>query len=122
VKLRTELTVPSRLVGRIIGKGGQNVRELQRITGASVKIPEDEPKVADLTFSEEPKEGQFNFYVELVPVSGSTSPSPNDSGTVVRIVGNFLATQSVQVRIGQLISDFQRATNLHGDRRKEEPQ
>ncbi|PIO52561.1 KH domain protein [Teladorsagia circumcincta] len=36
VKLRTELTVPSRLVGRIIGKGGQNVRELQRITGASV--------------------------------------------------------------------------------------
>ncbi|KAJ1360665.1 hypothetical protein KIN20_019692 [Parelaphostrongylus tenuis] len=108
VKLRTELTVPSRLVGRIIGKGGQNVRELQRITGASVKIPEDEPKVADMSFSEEPKEG-------------SSSPSPNDNGTVVRIVGNFLATQSVQVRIGQLISDFQRATNLHGDRRKEEP-
>ncbi|XGW13606.1 hypothetical protein V3C99_000158 [Haemonchus contortus] len=109
VKLRTELTVPSRLVGRIIGKGGQNVRELQRITGASVKIPEDEPKVADPTAQDEPKEG-------------SSSPSPSDSGTVVRIVGNFLATQSVQVRIGQLIADFQRATNLHGDRRKEEPQ
>ncbi|KAK6031641.1 KH domain protein, partial [Ostertagia ostertagi] len=109
VKLRTELTVPSRLVGRIIGKGGQNVRELQRITGASVKIPEDEPKVADPTAQEEAKEG-------------SSSPSPSDSGTVVRIVGNFLATQSVQVRIGQLIADFQRATNLHGDRRKEEPQ
>ncbi|WKY01354.1 hypothetical protein Q1695_015393 [Nippostrongylus brasiliensis] len=107
VKLRTELTVPSRLVGRIIGKGGQNVRELQRITGASVKIPEDEPKVTDPTSQEEPKEG-------------SSSPSPSDSGTVVRIVGNFLATQSVQVRIGQLIADFQRATNLHGDRRKEE--
>ncbi|EYB81939.1 hypothetical protein Y032_0371g139 [Ancylostoma ceylanicum] len=109
VKLRTELTVPSRLVGRIIGKGGQNVRELQRITGASVKIPEDEPKVADPAAHDEPKEG-------------SSSPSPSDSGTVVRIVGNFLATQSVQVRIGQLIADFQRATNLHGDRRKEEPQ
>ncbi|VDO70301.1 unnamed protein product [Heligmosomoides polygyrus] len=110
VKLRTELTVPSRLVGRIIGKGGQNVRELQRITGASVKIPEDEPKVSDSTAQEEPKEG-------------SSSPSPSDSGTVVRIVGNFLATQSVQVRIGQLIADFQRATNLHGggERRKEEP-
>ncbi|KJH50738.1 KH domain protein [Dictyocaulus viviparus] len=109
VKLRTELTVPSRLVGRIIGKGGQNVRELQRITGASVKIPEDEPKATDLSFSDEPKEG-------------SSSPPPSDSGTVVRIVGNFLATQSVQVRIGQLISDFQRATNLHVDRRKEELQ
>ncbi|KHJ84775.1 KH domain protein [Oesophagostomum dentatum] len=109
VKLRTELTVPSRLVGRIIGKGGQNVRELQRITGASVKIPEDEPKVADPSAHDEPKEG-------------SSSPSPSDSGTVVRIVGNFLATQSVQVRIGQLIADFQRATNLHGDKRKEEPQ
>ncbi|CAJ0598664.1 unnamed protein product [Cylicocyclus nassatus] len=85
VKLRTELTVPSRLVGRIIGKGGQNVRELQRITGASVKIPEDEPKVTDPTAHDEPKEG-------------SSSPSPNDSGTVVRIVGNFLATQSVQAQ------------------------
>ncbi|KIH63639.1 KH domain protein [Ancylostoma duodenale] len=58
VKLRTELTVPSRLVGRIIGKGGQNVRELQRITGASVKIPEDEPKVADPAAHDEPKEGE----------------------------------------------------------------
>ncbi|ETN80191.1 KH domain protein, partial [Necator americanus] len=128
VKLRTELTVPSRLVGRIIGKGGQNVRELQRITGASVKIPEDEPKVTDPTAHEEPKEGE-KFKVKLrirmffdISKFGSSSPTPSDSGTVVRIVGNFLATQSVQVRIGQLIADFQRATNLHGDRRKEELQ
>ncbi len=31
-------------VGRIIGKGGQNVRELQRYTGASVKVPEQGDK------------------------------------------------------------------------------
>ena len=37
VKLRTEVQVPSALVGRIIGKGGQNVRELQRVTGAQVR-------------------------------------------------------------------------------------
>jgi len=39
--LCTEVQVPSKVVGRIIGKGGQNVRELQRVTGAQVKIPED---------------------------------------------------------------------------------
>ena len=27
-------------VGRIIGKGGQNVREMQRLTGAVIKLPE----------------------------------------------------------------------------------
>uniref|UniRef100_A0A1I7WRA0 KH domain-containing protein n=1 Tax=Heterorhabditis bacteriophora TaxID=37862 RepID=A0A1I7WRA0_HETBA len=96
VKLRTELIVPSRLVGRIIGKGGQNVRELQRITGASVKIPEDEPKVVEPRSPQE--EGKED----------SSSPSPSD-GTIVRIVGNFSATQSVQCRIGQLINDYTRA-------------
>jgi len=32
--------VPSAQVGRIIGKGGQNVREMQRLTGAVIKLPE----------------------------------------------------------------------------------
>ena len=27
-------------MGRIIGKGGQNVREMQRLTGAVIKLPE----------------------------------------------------------------------------------
>lgn len=30
----------SEQVGRIIGKGGQNVRELQRVTGSIIKLPE----------------------------------------------------------------------------------
>merc|ERR1719445_572480 len=33
IRLTVEITVPSAQVGRIIGKGGQNVREMQRITG-----------------------------------------------------------------------------------------
>ena len=41
VKLRAELQVPSHIVGRIIGKAGKNVRELQRTTGATIKLPED---------------------------------------------------------------------------------
>ncbi|XP_059469565.1 insulin-like growth factor 2 mRNA-binding protein 2 isoform X2 [Neocloeon triangulifer] len=40
VRLTIELHVPSAQVGRIIGKGGQNVRELQRITGGIIKLPE----------------------------------------------------------------------------------
>eukprot|EP00095_Tigriopus_kingsejongensis_P012738 snap_masked-scaffold43_size480169-processed-gene-3.15 protein:Tk12738 transcript:snap_masked-scaffold43_size480169-processed-gene-3.15-mRNA-1 annotation:"hypothetical protein SINV_14612" len=40
IRLRVEILVPSNQVGRIIGKGGTNVRELQRITGAEIKLPE----------------------------------------------------------------------------------
>lgn len=40
VKLTVEIMVPSAQVGRIIGKGGQNVREMQRLTGAIIKLPE----------------------------------------------------------------------------------
>ena len=35
-----ELTIPTSQIGRIIGKGGASVRELQKITGANVKFPE----------------------------------------------------------------------------------
>jgi len=40
VRLTVEIMVPSAQVGRIIGKGGQNVRELQRLTGAVIRLPE----------------------------------------------------------------------------------
>ena len=40
VTLTIEMFVPSSQVGRIIGKGGTNVRELQRLTGAIIKLPE----------------------------------------------------------------------------------
>ena len=40
VVLNVEMFVPSTHVGRIIGKGGANVRELQRLTGAMIKLPE----------------------------------------------------------------------------------
>lgn len=39
--LKVEILVPTNQVGRIIGKGGQTVRELQRVTHALIKFPED---------------------------------------------------------------------------------
>ncbi|EDV26776.1 uncharacterized protein TRIADDRAFT_54022 [Trichoplax adhaerens] len=39
LSLRTEILVPSPLVGRIIGKGGSTVRQLQSQTGAMIEIP-----------------------------------------------------------------------------------
>ncbi|XP_076349081.1 insulin-like growth factor 2 mRNA-binding protein 1 [Tachypleus tridentatus] len=40
-RLRVEIFVPSSQVGRIIGKGGQRIRELQQITHALIKLPEE---------------------------------------------------------------------------------
>lgn len=39
--LRVEIMVPSAQVGRIIGKGGTVVREMQRNTRATIKLPEE---------------------------------------------------------------------------------
>lgn len=39
--LKVEIFVPTHQVGRIIGKGGSTVRELQRVTHALIKFPED---------------------------------------------------------------------------------
>ena len=39
--LTVEILVPSSQVGRIIGKSGQTVRELQRLTRAAIKLPEE---------------------------------------------------------------------------------
>lgn len=40
VHLRSEIAVPKSIIGRIIGKGGQHVKELQRVSGAIVKTPD----------------------------------------------------------------------------------
>ncbi|KAL4003196.1 KH domain family protein [Acanthocheilonema viteae] len=76
IRLCTEIAVPNKLVGRIIGKGGQNVRELQRMTGAQVKIPDD------------------------------AGDDEAQKATTVRVLGNFQSSQAVQARLVQLISDF----------------
>lgn len=64
VRLTVEILVPSGQVGRIIGKGGQNVRELQRVTGSIIKLPEQ-----------------------------SSSPPSQDEETTVHIIGPFFSVQ-----------------------------
>ena len=64
VRLTIEILVPSTQVGRIIGKGGQNVRELQRVTGSIIKLSEQQ----------------------------STSPSADEEATV-QIIGPFFSVQ-----------------------------
>ncbi|XP_073829762.1 IGF-II mRNA-binding protein isoform X3 [Musca autumnalis] len=71
VRLTVEILVASSQVGRIIGKGGQNVRELQRVTGSVIKLPEH----------------------ALAPTSGG------DEETPVHIIGPFYSVQSAQRRI-----------------------
>lgn len=42
VRLRTIIKIPKPIVGRIIGKSGKTVREIQRVTGALIKLPEEQ--------------------------------------------------------------------------------
>ncbi len=74
LKLRAEIHVPSNIVGRIIGKSGKNVRELQRATGCTIKLPED------------------------------ANIQTQSNTVVVRIHGTFQSSQLAQQRIQILIS------------------
>lgn len=49
VRLTVEIVVPSTQVGRIIGKGGQNVRDLQRQTGSVIKLPQQGSSTSEET-------------------------------------------------------------------------
>ena len=73
MKVKSNLTL-SLKVGRIIGKGGQNVRELQRVTGSIIKLPEH------------------------------TATTPADEETTVHIIGPFFSVQSAQRRIRALLA------------------
>lgn len=71
VRLTVEILVASTQVGRIIGKGGQNVRELQRVTGSIIKLPEH----------------------------NVTHQVTGEEETTVHIIGPFFSVQSAQRRI-----------------------
>lgn len=73
--LTVEIMVPSSQVGRIIGKSGQTVRELQRLTHATIKLPEE----------------------------GHNAGGPSDE-TPVHIKGDFISTQNAQRQIRALVT------------------
>ncbi|XP_052682204.1 insulin-like growth factor 2 mRNA-binding protein 2 isoform X2 [Crassostrea angulata] len=76
VHLRSEVLVPRSMIGRIIGKGGQNVREMQRVSGAIVKVPDQ----------------------------NSQTQSDGDMEVAVSIIGHFYAMQPAIRRIRSLVN------------------
>ncbi|CAD0194205.1 unnamed protein product [Chrysodeixis includens] len=92
VRLTVEIVVASSQVGRIIGKGGQNVRELQRVTGSLIKLPEQ-------------------------PQQQQPGGQQQDHDTTVHIVGPFYSVQSAQRRIRAMVAQ----ASAPGRRRAAQP-
>ncbi|KAJ8737669.1 hypothetical protein PYW08_000264 [Mythimna loreyi] len=92
VRLTVEIVVASSQVGRIIGKGGQNVRELQRVTGSLIKLPEQ-------------------------PQQPQAGGQAQDHDTTVHIVGPFYSVQSAQRRIRAMVAQ----ASAPGRRRAAQP-
>ncbi|VEN38389.1 unnamed protein product [Callosobruchus maculatus] len=98
VRLTVEITVPSAQVGRIIGKGGQNVRELQRVTGSVIKLPEAQQGAAAAPGGQ----AQSATGATTPPVPPSSGGAP-DEETTVHIIGPFFSVQSAQRRIRAMV-------------------
>ena len=73
VRLRTVITIPQSAAGRIVGKGGKNVREIQRSTGSIITLPS----------------------VDASQQFAGTEPAAAAAATDVQVevFGNFIATQ-----------------------------
>jgi len=65
VRLKTAIKVPKAVVGRIIGKGGKTVKDIQQSTGVIIKLPSNAADEAD----------------------------EQDDAVFVAVYGNFITTQ-----------------------------
>lgn len=83
-QLRCEIGVPSKMVGRIIGKKGAKVRNLQRMTLARIEVPRATKGDED----------------------ADQSPDDSDNEVMVKIYGHFYAIQAAQRRLRKMIYDF----------------
>jgi predicted PilT family ATPase len=77
VRLRTLISIPQSSAGRVVGRSGKNVREIQRSTGAVITLPS-----ADTTHSSEQTEANTDIV-----------PQPPSGEVTVEVYGNFIATQ-----------------------------
>jgi len=74
VRLRTVINIPQSAAGRVVGKGGKNVREIQRSTGSIITLPS----------------------VDVTGGGGAAASSSSAAATAdvqVEVFGNFIATQ-----------------------------
>jgi len=88
VRLKTAIKVPKAVVGRIIGKGGKTVKDIQHSTGVIIKLPSN---AADET-DEDDDDGVFvavfgNFVTTQVLLIG------------VKYVNNFVTTQVLLIGV-----------------------
>ena len=72
VRLRTVIAIPQSVAGRVVGKGGKNVREIQRSTGSTITLPS----------------------VDAAQQAAGVELAAGATGDVqVEVFGNFIATQ-----------------------------
>lgn len=79
--LIVEIQIPSTLVGKIIGKGGSTIKQLQKQTRTTIRLVEEKPPGA--------------------PIDGNESAGE----TLVQITGEFQNTQMAQWQIRSLIKE-----------------
>jgi len=99
VRLTVEILVPAAQVGRIIGKGGQNVREMQRLTGAIIKLPEQGSAIGEETsvhiigpfYSTQSAQRRIRAMVQP-PASSSSLPNGGTTATTTSTTTATLAS------------------------------
>jgi len=85
VRLRTVINIPQSAAGRIVGKGGKNVREIQRSTGSIITLPS----------------------VESAQPAAAAEAVAADADVQVEVFGNFIATQvSLSLFFYQSVNKF----------------
>jgi len=75
VRLRTVISIPQSAAGRVVGKGGKNVREIQRSTGSIITLP------------------SVDVGQQTEPPDTATAGAGATADVQVEVFGNFIATQ-----------------------------
>jgi len=94
VRLRTSLVVPKSAVGRLIGKAGKNVKDIQHTTGAIIKLLSKVDVV--IPFQGDQSSGPLcSMPLEESSTAGTSTASSDstDNNVTVDVYGNFVATQ-----------------------------
>lgn len=100
ISLMVEIRVPSQYVGKIIGKGGNTVKQLQAQTRTTIRLPDEKP----------PQQQQAVSPVEngnSVPPADDTTSSEPASETYVQITGDFQGAQMAQRHIRHMVRESQ---------------
>lgn len=99
--LKTEMTVPTAHVRRIIGKGGSVIQELQRSSGAIIKMSREPCNV--IVSGNDDKTLTTGSSSSTTPSPSSTAQTDADSITSVMITGDYYASITAQRQINLIV-------------------